>query len=63
MRGQRNNLPSLAEAAAVATILVVSVLIVGICAVVGQSWKDARIMEDDPRWDCATMGNGVCGRD
>lgn len=20
-----------------------------------------RITEDDPRWDCETMGNGVCG--
>lgn len=21
------------------------------------------IEEDDPRWDCRTMGNGVCGND
>lgn len=21
-----------------------------------------RITEDDPRWDCHTMGNRVCGR-
>jgi hypothetical protein len=20
------------------------------------------VEEDDPRWDCHTMGNGVCGR-
>lgn len=23
--------------------------------------KVERITEDDPRWDCATMGNKVCG--
>ena len=22
---------------------------------------DAPIMEDDPRWDCRTMGNALCG--
>lgn len=21
-----------------------------------------RIEEDDPRWDCVSMGNGICGR-
>lgn len=32
----------------------------------GSSWSDVRdpgerIEEDDPRWDCRTMGNKVCG--
>ncbi|MCA1806259.1 MAG: hypothetical protein LC687_00040 [Actinobacteria bacterium] len=22
---------------------------------------ETRIEEDDPRWDCATMGNRICG--
>lgn len=21
-----------------------------------------RVMEDDPRWDCKTMGNKICGK-
>jgi len=30
----------------------------------GESPKQAdRIEEDDPRWDCRTMGNRVCGDD
>ena len=30
----------------------------------GESPKQAdRIEEDDPRWDCRTMGNRVCGED
>ena len=30
----------------------------------GESPKQAdRIEEDDPRWDCHTMGNHVCGED
>ena len=29
-----------------------------------QSPKQAdRIEEDDPRWDCRTMGNRICGED
>lgn len=24
---------------------------------------DTRVAEDDPRWDCRTMGNRVCGED
>ena len=30
----------------------------------GESPKQAdRIEEDDPRWDCRTMGNQICGED
>jgi hypothetical protein len=34
---------------------------------VGQEWKQERldqithIQEDDPGWDCVTMGNHLCG--
>ncbi|WP_263729976.1 hypothetical protein [Cellulomonas sp. SG140] len=38
-------------------VLVVGVL-VGLLAALTPS---PRIEEDDPRWDCRTMGNHVCG--
>ena len=31
------------------------------CAIIGQHLKQDRLAEDDPGWDCATMGNEVCG--
>lgn len=26
-----------------------------------RNFQDAPVAEDDPGWDCETMGNGVCG--
>jgi len=31
---------------------------------IGSTALDAvRVEEDDPRWDCRTMGNRICGKD
>ena len=37
-----------------------------VCYSIGADWQDQRIkdaacQEDDPCWDCSTMGNGICG--
>jgi hypothetical protein len=29
--------------------------------IAGYTWPKETITEDDPRWDCRTMGNGICG--
>ena len=44
------------------TALTLTVLIGG-CSVSESPKSSERIEEDDPRWDCATMGNRICGED
>jgi len=38
-------------------------LILSGCGASGSPKNADRIEEDDPRWDCRTMGNLVCGED
>lgn len=40
-------------------IYTISILLVLAMSTVAQE----RITEDDPRWDCRTMGNKICGPD
>ena len=54
-------------------VIILSYLLVFACFAIGQSLKHGRLadeqgtiapltcVEDDPCWDCKTMGNGVCG--
>jgi hypothetical protein len=45
-------------------LVIVVVLSCGFVA--GYTWPRSntqRITEDDPRWDCRTQGNGICGED
>lgn len=43
-------------------IVVLSVVVVlSVLFMVQRSKSQERITEDDPRWDCKTMGNKVCG--
>ena len=57
---------------------VIAPTLVALCAALGiafavdnlpvAAWEDApvkveRIEEDSPEWDCATMGNGLCGEE
>lgn len=47
-------------------LMLTTVLILTCGFIAGYSWPHgpvARITEDDPRWDCRTMGNGICGDD
>jgi hypothetical protein len=41
-----------------ATAVIAGSLVVGVGCTPGQG---SRITEDDPRWDCNTMGNRICG--
>lgn len=42
-------------------LLMVAILTCGFVA--GYTWPREVITEDDPGWDCRTMGNGVCGEE
>ena len=42
-------------------ILAVLVALVVSFVVYARSRPQQRITEDDPRWDCRTMGNKICG--
>lgn len=46
-----------------ALALVVAVTVAGLWVVVTAAWHHppANIEEDDPRWNCSTMGNQICG--
>jgi hypothetical protein len=38
-------------------------VVIGGCSVNESPKTSDRIEEDDPRWDCRTMGNRICGED
>lgn len=41
---------------------IVSLLLIGVLALSSALVRgQQRITEDDPRWDCRTMGNKICG--
>jgi len=40
-------------------LIITFVLACGFTA--GYNWPHRAIQEDDPEWDCRTMGNGICG--
>lgn len=45
-------------------LITVTVFILACGFIAGYSWPHRqveRITEDDPRWDCRTMGNEICG--
>jgi hypothetical protein len=47
-------------------LISVTLFILACGFIAGYTWPRSstqRITEDDPRWDCRTMGNGICGED
>jgi hypothetical protein len=42
-------------------VLAALVIVLTVCYTVGQDNKRVRLQEDDPGWNCHTMGNKVCG--
>ena len=42
-------------------LLLIVPMVVGTVDKVQALRDQPRIEEDDPRWDCATMGNRICG--
>jgi hypothetical protein len=45
------------------TQLLIIVLVLACGFIAGYNWPRTVITEDDPRWDCRTMGNRICGSD
>ena len=42
-------------------VLLVAALLVGGCSVTAPDTASTRCEEDQPCWDCETMGNRICG--
>jgi hypothetical protein len=47
----------------IAAVAIASALVLGGCSHSSEPQNAQRCEEDQPCWDCDTMGNGICGED